>query len=160
MAGRLSCHKTLRHLKIWNVNPNFSAIKESRMKKRPKPLIVMGILILFLATVPAMVFAADDFQALMGRWQRTDGGYVIEIRSIAPDGKIKAGYFNPRPINVEQAQASKDKELIKVEMTLRDVGYPGSAYTLVYLPEKEALLGQYYHAVSRQYFDVLFVRMK
>jgi len=130
------------------------------MKKRPKPLIVMGILILFLATVPAMVFAADDFQALMGRWQRTDGGYVIEIRSIAPDGKISAGYFNPRPINVENAQASMHKKQIKVEVKLRDVGYPGSAYTLIYVPEKDALLGSYFQAVSRQYFDVLFVRMK
>ena len=127
---------------------------------RSTRLIGMGQLTLFLAAVPAMVFSADEFQPLLGRWQRTDGGYVIEIRSIAPGGKIKAGYFNPRPINVEQAQASKDKELIKVEMTLRDVGYPGSTYTLVYLLEKDALLGQYYHAVSRQYFDVLFVRMK
>ena len=130
------------------------------MKIRLTRFLLMVLLTLFLSTVPAMVFAADDFQPLMGRWQRTDGGYVIEIRSIAPGGKIKAGYFNPRPINVEQAQASKDKELIKVEMTLRDVGYPGSTYTLVYLPEKDALLGQYYHAVSGQYFDVLFVRMK
>ena len=129
------------------------------MKKRQIKFLRMVLLVMFLA-VPAMVFAADDFQPLMGRWQRTDGSYVIEIRSIAPDGKIKAGYFNPRPINVEQAQASKDKELIKVEMTLRDVGYPGSTYTLVYLPEKDALLGQHFHAVSGQYFDVLFVRMK
>jgi hypothetical protein len=130
------------------------------MKIRLTRLLLMVLLTLFLSTVPAMVFAADDFQPLMGRWQRTDGGYVIEIRSIAPDGTIKAGYFNPRPINVEQAQASKDKELIKVEMTLRDVGYPGSAYTLVYVPEKDVLLGSYFQAVSRQYFDVLFVRMK
>ena len=118
------------------------------------------VLLIMLLAVSAMVFAADDFQPLIGRWQRTDGGYVIEIRSVAPDGKIEAGYFNPRPINVEKAQASKGKDHIKVEMTLRDVGYPGSAYTLVYVAEKDVLLGYYYHAVSRQYFDVLFVRMK
>jgi len=120
----------------------------------------MGLLALFLAAAHAMVFAADDFQPLMGRWQRTDGGYVIDIRSIDAEGKIEAGYFNPRPINVEKAQASKDKEHIKVEVELRDIGYPGSTYTLVYVSEKDALLGYYYHAVSRQYFDVLFVRMK
>jgi len=97
------------------------------------------------------IASADDFSSLMGRWQRTDGSYVIEIRSIASDGKIEAGYFNPRPIHVEKAQASKDKEHIKVEMTLRDVGYPGSAYTLVYASEKDALLGYYFHAVSRQF---------
>ena len=129
------------------------------MKNRQITFLRMVLLIMFLA-VTAMVFAADDFQPLMGRWQRTDGGYVIEILSIAPDGKIKAGYFNPRSIHVEKAQASKDKEHIKVEMTLRDVGYPGSAYTLVYASEKDVLLGYYFHAVSRQYFDVLFVRMK
>jgi hypothetical protein len=122
--------------------------------------LVMGLLALFLAAAHAMVFAADDFQPLMGRWQRTDGGYVIDIRSIDAEGKIEAGYFNPRPINVEKAQASKDKEHIKVEVELHDVGYPGSTYTLVYVSEKDALLGYYYHAVSRQYFDVLFVRMK
>jgi hypothetical protein len=130
------------------------------MKKRLTRLLLMMLRTLFLAAVPAMVFAADDFQPLVGRWQRTDGGYIIEIRSIGTDGTIKAGYFNPRPINVEKAQASKDKDHIKVEITLRDVGYPGSAYTLIYVPEKDALLGSYFQAVSRQYFDVLFVRMK
>jgi len=127
---------------------------------RATRLIGIGLLTLFLAAVPAMVFAADDFKPLIGRWQRTDGGYVIEIRSIAPDGKMAARYFNPSPIHVSRAEASKDKEHIKVEVELRDVGYPGSNYTLVYVPEKDALLGYYYHAVSRQYFDVLFVRMK
>ena len=127
---------------------------------RATRLIGIGLLTLFLAAVPAMVFAADDFKPLIGRWQRTDGGYVIEIRSIAPDGKMAARYFNPSPIHVSRAEASKDKEHIKVEVELRDIGYPGSNYTLVYVPEKDALLGYYYHAVSRQYFDVLFVRMK
>ena len=130
------------------------------MKMRTTRLIGIGLLTLFLAAVPAMVFAADDFKPLIGRWQRTDGGYVIEILSIAPDGKMAARYFNPSPIHVSRAEASKDKEHIKVEVELRDVGYPGSNYTLVYVPEKDALLGYYYHAVSRQYFDVLFVRMK
>ena len=135
-------------------------VKESRMRERQIRFLKMVLLVLFLAAPHTMVFAADDFQAIVGRWQRTDGGYVIEIRSIGSDGKIEAGYFNPRPIHVEKAQASKDKEHIKVEMTLRDVGYPGSAYTLVYTSEKDVLLGYYFHAVSRQYFDVLFVRMK
>jgi len=120
----------------------------------------MVLLTMLLAAAPAMVFAADDFQPLVGRWQRTDGGYIIDIRSIDTDGKIKAAYFNPRPINVETAQASIHKEQIKVEVRLRDVGYPGSAYTLIYAPDKDTLIGYYYHAVSRQYFDVLFVRMK
>ncbi len=130
------------------------------MKKRPIRLMGMGLLALFLAAAPTMVCAADDFQALVGRWQRTDGGYVIEIRSIEPDGKIKAGYFNPRPINVSRAQASMDTDHIKVEVELRDTGYPGSRYTLIYDQLKDRLIGFYYHAISGQNFDVVFVRQK
>jgi hypothetical protein len=130
------------------------------MKNRFTRLMLMGVLVLFLAAAHDTACATDDFQPLIGRWQRTDGGYVIEIRSIAPDGTIAARYFNPRPINVEKAQASTHKEQIKVEVKLRDVGYPGSAYTLIYSADKDTLLGYYYHAVSDQYFDVLFVRMK
>ena len=120
----------------------------------------MVLLALFLAASPTMVCAADDFQPLVGRWQRTDGGYVIEIRSIEPDGKMKAGYFNPRPINVSRAQASMQKGYIKVEVELRDTGYPGSRYTLIYDQPKDRLIGFYYHAISGQNFDVVFVRQK
>ena len=133
-------------------------MKTDRVRGR-QWLIFSGLSILIML-VMTEVASAEDFKSLMGRWQRTDGGYVIEIRNIALDGKMEAGYFNPRPINVEKAQVSKGKDHIKVEMTLRDVGYPGSAYTLVYVSEKDVLLGYYYHAVSGQYFDVLFVRMK
>ena len=129
------------------------------MKKRPKQWIVLGLLALFLTAVGDMVSAAD-FRPLLGRWQRTDGGYVIEIRSIDTDGKIEAGYFNPRPIHVSRAEVSQEDSNIKVMMELRDVGYPGSTYTLVYVPEKDVLFGYYYHAVSGQYFDVLLVRLK
>ncbi len=129
------------------------------MKKGPKPWVVIGLLTLLWASALDTVYSAD-FRPLVGRWQRTDGGYIIEIRSIDTDGKIKAGYFNPRPINVSRAQAAMYKDHIKVEVELRDVGYPGSTYTLVYAPEKDSLLGYYYHAASGQRFDVLFVRMK
>ena len=129
------------------------------MKKRSKRLIVIGLLVLLWASAINPVCGAD-FRPLVGRWQRTDGGYVIEVRSIEPDGKIKAGYFNPRPINVSRAQAAMYKDHIKVEVELRDVGYPGSTYTLIYSPDKVSLFGYYYHAASGQRFDVLFVRMK
>jgi hypothetical protein len=141
---------------------NFT-LKEDTMKthraRERRWLTFSGVSILILLVMTG-VASAEDFNSLVGRWQRTDGGYVIEIRSIAPDGKIEARYFNPRPIHVEKAQSSKDKEHIKVEMTLRDVGYPGSTYMLVYASEKDVLLGYYFHAASRKYFDVLFVRMK
>jgi len=130
------------------------------MKNRPTRWLIVVLTALFLTATHAEVFAADNFKPLIGRWQRSDGGYVIEIRSIAPDGTVEAGYFNPNPINVSRARTGIYKDHIRVEVELRDVGYPGSAYTLVYVSEKDALLGYYWHAVSGQYFDVFFVRMK
>lgn len=114
---------------------------------------------MILSTSISTAASAADYRPLIGRWQRTDGGYVIEIRRVAPDGTMQAGYFNPRPINVSRAEASIFKEHIKVEVELRDTGYPGSTYTLLYDPNKDALLGYYYQVVQRQNFDVIFVRM-
>jgi hypothetical protein len=36
-----------------------------------------------------------EFNKLIGRWLRPDGGYVIEIRNISSGGKMEAAYFNP-----------------------------------------------------------------
>ena len=44
---------------------------------------------------------------LAGRWQRPDGGYVLELADIGPNGVVKASYFNPRPINVSRSQWEK-----------------------------------------------------
>jgi hypothetical protein len=114
---------------------------------------------LLLLAVSSATASSADYRPLIGRWQRTDGGYVIDIRRVAPDGNMQAGYFNPRPINVSRARASLVKDYLKVEVELRDTGYPGSSYTLLYDPNKDALLGYYYQALQRQRFDVVFVRM-
>jgi len=119
---------------------------------------IVLLVLLLLSTIDA-AFAAD-YRPLIGRWQRTDGGYIIDIRRVAADGAMEAGYFNPRPINVFQAKASEFKQHLKVEVELRDTGYPGSSYTLLYDPDKDILLGFYYQAVQKQNFDVIFVRMK
>lgn len=100
-----------------------------------------------------------DFEPLVGRWQRTDGGYVIEVRRIHTDGRIEAGYYNPRPINVGRAQASVSGEKIMIELELSDRGYPGSTYTLIYVADKDVLRGNYYHVPSRQNLGVFFVRI-
>ena len=42
--------------------------------------------------------SADDFGPILGRWQRVDGGYVIEVRHIQADGQMDAGYYNPGPL--------------------------------------------------------------
>jgi hypothetical protein len=38
--------------------------------------------------------------------------------------------------------------------------YPGSTYTLVYLPEWDSLAGYYYRAALNQTFDVVLVRVE
>jgi hypothetical protein len=102
----------------------------------------------------------SDFLKLAGRWVRTDGGYIIEIRNVALDGKMDAAYFNPRPINVSVAQASRSNSGIQVFIELQDQGYPGSTYTLIHDPAKDALEGFYYQAAMQQTFDVIFARVK
>jgi hypothetical protein len=100
------------------------------------------------------------FQKLQGRWQRTDAGYVIDIRSVDTSGKMSAAYFNPRPINVARSEASLDGQTARVFIELRDVNYPGSTYTLTYDPRDDGLKGMYFQAVARETFAVSFTRMK
>lgn len=102
----------------------------------------------------------EAFDSLKGRWLRPDGGYVIDIRDVEASGKLDAGYFNPRPINVSQAEASREGGTTKVFIELRDVNYPGATYNLTYDPERDQLRGVYYQPAVRQSFDVIFIRMK
>ena len=95
---------------------------------------------------------------LIGRWLRADGGYVLALSDPTPEGQLKALYFNPRPINVSRAEWKLKDGLLRVFIELRDVNYPGSTYTLTYLPENDQLSGIYYQALQRQRFEVVFVR--
>jgi uncharacterized iron-regulated membrane protein len=108
--------------------------------------------------VPA-VAANPGFEKLKGRWLRPDGGYVIEIRSVSPGGRLDAGYFNPRSIHVATAQASQEGGTTKVFLELRDANYPGSNYTLTYDPGSDRLTGIYFQAAVGQSFDVTFSRL-
>jgi hypothetical protein len=106
-------------------------------------------------TTPSPAFAK-----LKGRWQRPDGGYVLEIRSVEPGGKLDAAYFNPQPIRVAQAEAAQEGEVMKVFIELRDVNYPGSTYNLMYEARRDQLIGLYYQAALQQQFEVGFERMR
>jgi hypothetical protein len=103
---------------------------------------------------------AIEFHRLVGRWLRPDGGYVLDIRNISSGGRMQAAYFNPRPINVSQAEISRKNGGLEVFVELRDTGYPGSTYTLVYDPQQDMLSGIYYQASIGQSFEVIFVRTK
>jgi hypothetical protein len=117
-----------------------------------------------LALVVSLVFwwsgSGSGFQHLPGKWLRTDGGYVIEIRHVADDGRMEAGYYNPNPIHVSRAEASLEQGVVEVFIELRDVNYPGSTYTLRYDRERDVLEGIYYQAVQQQRFTVQFIRME
>lgn len=102
----------------------------------------------------------SDLSRLVGRWIRTDGGYVIEIRNVSTEGKMEAFYYNPRPINVSVAKAFWASSGAKVFIELQDTGYPGSTYTLKYDPVNDALTGFYFQAVIKQEFDVVFARIE
>jgi hypothetical protein len=104
--------------------------------------------------------SAAAFQNLKGRWQRTDGGYIVEIKSVEPGGTMKAAYFNPRPIHVAIAEASQTGGAVRVFIELRDANYPGSTYHLTYDPATDRLNGTYFQAVAKQTFDVSFLRLR
>jgi len=100
------------------------------------------------------------FQQLEGRWQRGDGGYVLDIRGVDAEGKLTVSYLNPRPINVARAEASMLGPTLRVFIELRDVNYPGSTYQLSYDPADDSLKGSYFQAALRETYDVVFVRLK
>jgi hypothetical protein len=102
--------------------------------------------------------ARAGFEKLVGRWLRADGGYVLEIRAVSPEGRVEASYLNPRPINVARAEAARGGDLVTLLVELRDVNYPGSTYNLWYDDGRDLLEGTYYQAAQQQTYDVVFER--
>ena len=123
-------------------------------------LITLGLVVLGYFVIREWPSDQNPSQLLKGRWLRPDGDYVLEIQNIKPDGDMEAAYFNPRPIHVAIAKMSQSGSATKVFVELRDTGYPGSAYNLVYDPGSDQLKGIYSQAALHQDFDVYFVRMK
>ena len=103
---------------------------------------------------------APEINRLVGRWVRPDGGYILEIRSASPDGKLDVGYFNPKSIHVGRAEWVEKDGKLYVMAELQDVNYPGSVYGLEYQVSTDHLVGTYYQAVEKNTYDVEFVREK
>jgi hypothetical protein len=120
--------------------------------------------ILVIATVTELVlrFLPRDpgYDRLIGRWQRPDGGYIIEIVAVDAEGKVDAAYFNPSPINVSMARASVRDRRLELYVELKDRSYPGNYYTLNYDAETDRLVGVYHHLGIGQNFTVEFLRLK
>lgn len=130
------------------------------------PLLVVCCLILPGRTLAegvkaqAQTLAPANSARLEGKWLRTDGSYVLELRDATPDGRLSASYFNPKPINVSKAEWRRMGDRLQVFVELRDVNYPGSTYLVVYSPDTDRLEGYYHQAALGQDFDVVFTRMK
>lgn len=130
-----------------------------------KKAIVIIALIVITAAAAGILFLSDgqkqaDYVKLIGDWGRTDGDYIIRILGINPDETIQAAYLNPNPIHIAQSKVSLHNGIIKLFVELRDVGYPGSRYELMYYPDQDILQGTYFQAQIQQNYDVVFQRMK
>ncbi len=128
-----------------------------------KSLKLLITLLFILLTLSCDLFALDNaslLERIKGRWKRTDSNYLIAIEDIATNGNLKALYFNPQSINVSEANVTQDGENIKIMIELRDVNYPGSNYNLLYDAAQDRLVGTYYQAVTKETFQVSFIRAK
>ena len=115
-----------------------------------------------VATNPPTATSAPrpELQRLIGKWERPDGGYVLEIKSVDAEGKVDASYSNPSSIKVSRARAFREGEAIKVFIELTDVNYPGCIYQLALDEKTDQLFGTYFQAALQQTFDVAFARLK
>ena len=100
----------------------------------------------------------SDKTLLTGDWIRTDASYFVKIIKVNEDRTLDAQYFNPNPINIGKANWEESYGNLKIIIELRDVNYPGSIYTLNYLPDRDILAGEYYQAVEGLTFYVEFTR--
>ena len=99
-----------------------------------------------------------DYGIIAGKWQRTDGNYLIKVSDVQAEGQAMVTYFNPRPIHVAKAAFSTEKDMIKLFLKFQDKGYEGSSYSLYYYAQKDALLGFYYQAPMDKTYEVVFLR--
>lgn len=113
------------------------------------------------AATPAAAVAAAvpaEVQKMLGRWLRSDGTYVLELRGADPSGVVQAGYFNPKPIHVSRAIWMLSPEGLRIIVELTDEGYPGATYVLSHDAKSDTLLGKYHQPQLGQTFDIDFVR--
>lgn len=147
--------------------PRRQAAPAPRRTGRQLPILAGIALVIGLAALGAWRWsqsqaagALSAFQKLEGRWQRGDGGYILDIRGVDAAGKLTAAYLNPRPINVARAEASMEGGTLKAFIELRDVNYPGSTYHLTYDAAGDRLRGTYFQAALRETYEVEFARVK
>jgi len=113
------------------------------------------------SAAPAAPAAAPaEVRKMIGKWLRSDGTYVLELREAEAGGTMRAGYFNPKSINVSRAIWMRGAEGLQIAVELNDVGYPGAMYVLNYDAKEDRLSGKYTQPQMQQTFEVDFVRQK
>lgn len=114
-----------------------------------------------MATVKpeAQVQLSGAFEKIKGKWARSDGGYVLEVKQLLPNNALEVFYFNPSPIHVGKARIYEERGFTKVFVELQDVNYPGSRYTLIFNGEKNQLIGNYFQATQQVDYEVAFEKM-
>ena len=141
------------------------------MKKPTKIILTLGAAVILIVLVVVLTnkqftesntsgMKTTDENLLVGDWVRTDASYLVKIIKVNEDRTLDAQYFNPNPIKVGKANWEESYGNLKIIIELRDVNYPGSTYTLDYLPDRDMLAGDYYQAVEGLTFYVEFARNK
>jgi hypothetical protein len=83
---------------------------------------------------------------------------VLVLEDVSDDGTLKASYFNPSPIPVEESKWAAEGSELHVYVKFDHPNYPGSYYYLVYDPDQDRLRGAYYQAVTDRTYSIEFVR--
>jgi hypothetical protein len=108
------------------------------------------------AATPAAV--PEPVRKVLGKWMRSDGGYMLELKGADMSGVLDAAYFNPKSIKVSRAIWMQGPAGFQIVVELNDVGYPGATYVLSHDPKTDRLVGQYNQPAMQQSFDIEFVR--
>jgi len=95
--------------------------------------------------IPPTIAKLPEYSDFLGFWQRADGGYSLQVEPTDQTAnEVNVQYFNPAPIHVETATFDEDEMgQPRLTVVLRDEGYPGSTYRLIYLAERQVLVGIY-----------------
>ncbi len=123
-----------------------------------KRMIQLVVIVCAICLYSGSGFAADDYTIITGKWQRSDGNYMIRVSDVQADGKATVEYFNPSPIHVAEASISTQKEYIQLFIKFQDKGYEGSTYRLYYYAKGDSLVGFYHQATMNRTYKVFFMR--
>ena len=145
-----------------NLNSNLSYLVKTNYRSI---LLLLGLAILFSCRENKTKSISSSQQELsqterlqkmvLGKWDRTDGNYTIEIGSFS-DSTFEASYFNPNPIHIADTKWKLQEGYLYFLIVMDDVDYRGSYYSLGYYPEENGLYGFYYLASTGEKFEVAF----